>query len=191
MSDILKHLPNVLTVIRIFLTPICVYFLISQYNPLYAFIFFSIASITDAFDGYYARKYNATSRLGAFLDPLADKIMVVSIFFCFFYMYNHIVDIYVLLMIVFRDVLVTFIRMIMEYKGHTMTTSNISKIKTALQIIAINLMFVAIIFKLEKLYPYSNILYLLIFITALITFYTGVHYLTSNYKKIKSLFAIK
>ena len=84
MNDKLRYIPNLLTIIRILLTPLCIYFLIVENNPLYSFIFFSIASITDAFDGYYARKYNAISRLGTFLDPLADKIMVVSVFFCFF-----------------------------------------------------------------------------------------------------------
>ena len=95
----MKYLPNTLTFIGIILTPVCVYFLVFNSKPILAFLIFVIASITDAFDGYYARKFNVISRLGAFLDPLADKIMVVSIFL-FFYLYNNVVDIYVLSMII-------------------------------------------------------------------------------------------
>ena len=191
MTSKLKHLPNTLTIIRIFLTPLCVYFLIIENLPLWAFVFFLIASITDAFDGYYARKYNVISRLGTFLDPLADKIMVVSIFLCFFYLYSEIVNIYVLLIIIFRDVFVTLIRMIMEYKRHTMVTSKISKVKTALQIVSINLMFIAIIFGGEDfISSQSTYLFSLMMITALVTLYTGVHYFVCNYKKLKILFIL-
>ena len=185
----LKYLPNTLTFIRIILTPVCVYFLVFNSKPILAFLIFVIASITDAFDGYYARKFNVISRLGAFLDPLADKIMVVSIFLCFFYLYNNVVDIYVLSMIIFRDVFVTIIRMIMEYKNHTMVTSKISKLKTVFQIVAINVMFLAIIFGGDSfLSNQSQYLFILMISTAFITFYTGVHYFICNYNKLRLIF---
>jgi len=192
MTKKIKNLPNILTVARILLTPLCIYFLFCHYyldiegfssNALASLLIFIIASLTDAFDGYYARKHNLVSKLGTFLDPLADKIMVVSIFICFLYMYSNVVDIYILLMIVFRDVFVTFIRMFMEYKGQTMITSGLSKIKTTVQIIAINLMFICIVF--GRVDAYSNHLYALMIFTGLLTFYTGVNYFTSNYNKLK------
>ena len=182
----MKYIPNTLTFIRIILTPFCIYFLLFDSKPILAFSLFIIASITDGFDGYYARKFNVISRLGAFLDPLADKIMVVSMFLCFFYLYDNIVNIYVLSMIIFRDVFVTFIRMIMEYRNYTLVTSKISKLKTVFQIVAINVMFIAIIFGGE-IFLNDQSLYLLILmlITAIITFYTGIHYFVTNYKQLK------
>ncbi len=189
MTSLLIYLPNTLTVLRIILSPICVYFLVVKSYPAVAFSLFLIASITDAFDGYYARKYNVVSRLGTFLDPLADKIMVVSIFLCFFHLYNNIVNIYVLSMIVFRDVFVTLIRMVMEYKSHTMVTSRISKIKTVLQITAIIVMFLSIVIGGESfVINQTEYLLVLMLATALVTFYTGIHYFVSNYNQLKFLF---
>ena len=184
MNKRIKYLPNLLTITRIFLTPICIYLLLSN-NPLVAFMIFIIASLTDALDGYYARKYDLISRLGTFLDPLADKIMIVSVFVYFFYHYNNIVDIYILAMIIFRDVFVTVIRIVMEYKKCTMVTSNLSKMKTAFQMIMIALMFVAMISK--NISTYSYYLHLAMVITGLLTFYTGLHYFVYNYNKLKLL----
>ena len=194
MSKKIKSLPNILTISRIFLTPLCVYFLFSHHylenegfssNALISFLIFIIASLTDAFDGYYARKHNLVSKLGAFLDPLADKIMVVSVFLCFLYMYNDIVNIYILFMIIFRDVFVTLIRMFMQYKGQTMITSGFSKIKTTVQIVAINLMFICVVF--NKVDIYSNYLYVLMMFTGILTFSTGLHYFASNYNNLKHM----
>ena len=191
MTNIIKYLPNGLTITRILLTPVCIYLFTIGEDPVWAFVIFLIASITDAFDGYYARKYKVVSRLGAFLDPLADKIMVVSVFVCFFYLYNNIVNIYILSMIVFRDVFVTLIRMIMEYNRRTMVTSKVSKIKTVLQILSINLMFISIIFGGDDfMFNQSKYLFILMTMTALVTFYTGVHYFVSNYNNLKTLFAL-
>ena len=185
-----KWIPNFLTLTRVLLVPVFLYFLFSDFNhgKLIAFITFIVASITDAYDGKIARKYNIESSFGVYLDPLADKIMVVSVFFCFFYLYNDIVNIYVLSMIVFRDVFVTLIRMFMEFKKYTMVTSKISKIKTLLQIVAINLMFLAIIFGgVDFMSLHSTYFLILMMITASVTFYTGIHYFVCNYGTLKYL----
>ena len=70
----IKHVPNLMTLSRILLTPLMIYFMISESNQNYslAFIFFVIASITDYFDCKIARKYDIESRFGIFIDPLAD-----------------------------------------------------------------------------------------------------------------------
>ena len=81
----LKNLPNILTFLRIFLIPcilICIELNIEYYNWL-ALIFYVIACFSDFFDGYLARKYDIESNFGRFLDPIADKILVVSILFLF------------------------------------------------------------------------------------------------------------
>ena len=71
------NLPNLLSLLRIILTPLFIIFLFSD-NRLLALIIFAVAAITDAYDGHLARKYNQITPQGKFLDPLADKILVLS-----------------------------------------------------------------------------------------------------------------
>ena len=80
-----KQIPNMLTFLRILLTPIFIVLLFHDhpYSNFWALVVFSIASITDAYDGYVARKYDLESDYGRFLDPLADKILVSSAFISF------------------------------------------------------------------------------------------------------------
>ena len=72
------NIPNQLTLLRIILIPVfvLVYYLPYSWSNLVACIIFSLAGITDVLDGYLARKLNQTSSLGAFLDPVADKLMI-------------------------------------------------------------------------------------------------------------------
>ena len=174
-------LPNILTITRILLTPFCIYFLFIDCILISLFLFIT-ASMTDALDGYFARKFNVISKLGTFLDPLADKLLVVSVFVAFYYIYPEIVDMYILSMILFRDVFVTILRIIMEMKGSTMITSNLSKIKTTVQMLMIILVFVNPYFIFNK-----YVLYCLMLATSILTFYTGLHYLFYNYKELKLL----
>ncbi|MAV63900.1 MAG: CDP-diacylglycerol--glycerol-3-phosphate 3-phosphatidyltransferase [Candidatus Marinimicrobia bacterium] len=181
-----KQIPNFLSSLRIILTPFCVVFLLK--GLLYiSLILFVLASITDYFDGYFARKYNAVSKIGSFIDPLADKIMVVSIFICFYNIYPDIVDIYILSMILFRDVVVTLMRVFMEHKGATLVTSKVSKIKTTLQIVVIVVLFINLIFADLSLFN-DYFLYVFMLFTGLLTFYTGIHYLFWNFSSFKLIF---
>jgi len=72
------NLPNTLTWLRIFAIPLVValYYLPFRWSDPAAGLLFAIAGITDSLDGYFARKYGQTSKLGAFLDPVADKLIV-------------------------------------------------------------------------------------------------------------------
>ena len=93
-----------------------------------ALVIFIIASITDAYDGYYARKYDQVTPEGKFLDPLADKILVSSAFISFALM--GIIEFWMVGLIIFRDLFVTGLRMTMERKGLSLVTSTIAKAKT-------------------------------------------------------------
>ena len=81
----MMSIPNVLTLFRIFLTPVFIICLFSEFfgAQLWALVIFIVASITDAYDGYFARKNNMVTDTGQFLDPLADKILVSSAFISF------------------------------------------------------------------------------------------------------------
>ena len=191
-----KWIPNLLTSSRIFLVPVFLYFLFSDFShgKLLALIFFVIAAITDAYDGKIARKHNIVTKFGIFFDPLADKFLVLSAFYAFMFIsdLDTTIKLWMIILISFRDILVTLLRTIMQYKGITMITSKLGKIKTALQLITIHLILIFLIFKSYSVaIPsdlfYNESLYFLMVITTIITFYTGVHYFYHNYKTLGSL----
>ena len=185
-----------LTSSRIILVPLFLYCLFSDFShgKLLALIFFVIAAITDAYDGKIAREHNVVTKFGIFFDPLADKCLVLSAFyaFMFFPALSTTVKLWMLILISFRDILVTLLRTIMQYKGITMITSKLGKIKTILQLVTIHLILIFLILKSYSVtIPsdlfYNKSLYFLMVITTLITFYTGVHYFYYNYKTLGSL----
>ena len=191
-----KWIPNFLTSSRILLVPVFLYFLFSDFShgKLLALIFFVIAAITDAYDGKIARKHNIVTKFGIFFDPLADKFLVLSAFYAFMFIsdLDTTIKLWMIILISFRDILVTLLRTIMQYKGITMITSKLGKIKTALQLITIHLILIFLIFKSYSVaIPsdlfYNKSLYFLMVITTIITFYTGVHYFYHNYKTLGSL----
>jgi len=192
-----KWLPNLLTSTRILLVPVFLYFLFADFShgKLLALIVFIAAAVTDAYDGKIARKHNIVTKFGIFFDPLADKFLVLSAFyaFMFFPVLSTTVKLWMIILISFRDILVTLLRTIMEYKGITMITSKLGKLKTALQFITIQLILIFLILKSYSVAMPSDILYneslyFLMVITTIITFYTGVHYMYHNYKTLGDLF---
>ena len=194
---IYKWIPNFLTSTRILLVPVFLYCLFADFShgKLLALIVFAAAAITDAYDGKIARKYDIETKFGVFFDPLADKLLILSAFYGFMFLpiLSTTVKLWMIILISFRDILVTLMRTLMQYKGVTMITSKAGKLKTFLQITTINFILIYLILKSYKIdLPYdilqNNSLYFLMVITTLITFYTGVHYVYHNYKTLGNLF---
>lgn len=79
INDAALSFPNILSLLRLLLTPLIIALLLNE-NMLPAFYCFVFASITDFIDGWYAKTFNAQTRLGAFLDPVADKVLIISIY---------------------------------------------------------------------------------------------------------------
>ena len=192
----LRWLPNLLTSIRVLLVPIFLYCLFTDYNhgKFIALIIFLIAASTDAYDGIIARKYNLVSKFGIFFDPLADKILILSAFYAFMFIpiLSPMVKLWMVVLISFRDVVITILRTILQYKGVTMITSKLGKLKTALQLITINVILIFLILNSYKIgmpniWDEIKFLYILMFITTMITFYTGLHYLLYNYRTLEKL----
>ena len=192
-----KWIPNFLTSTRILLVPVFLYCLFTDFShgKLLALIVFIAAAITDAYDGKIARKYDIESKFGVFFDPLADKLLVLSAFYGFMFLpvLSTTVKLWMIILISFRDILVTLMRTLMQYKGVTMITSKAGKLKTFLQITTINFILIYLILKSYKVdippdILQYNSLYFLMVITTLITFYTGVHYVYHNYKTLGNLF---
>ena len=192
-----KWIPNFLTSTRILLVPVFLYCLFTDFShgKLLALIVFLSAAITDAYDGKIARKYDIESKFGVFFDPLADKLLVLSAFYGFMFLpvLSTTVKLWMIILISFRDILVTLMRTLMQYKGVTMITSKAGKLKTFLQITTINFILIYLILKSYKVdippdILQYNSLYFLMVITTMITFYTGIHYVYHNYKTLGNLF---
>ena len=191
-------LPNILTIIRILMTPffiICLFY-DHPWAKSWALIIFIVASITDAYDGYLARKNDQVTEAGKFLDPLADKILVSSAFISFAVI--GVVEYWMVGLIIFRDLFVTGLRLAMSYKGFQMVTSNIAKAKTGTQIGIIIFILTYLGLKALNLEPLKFILrmvveydliYVLTLLATLFTVYTGISYLKTNRHSIKQFFS--
>jgi|SRR5690554_1179924 len=126
-------LPNQLTILRIILTPVFLYFFLSS-EPLYKQIslgIFIVAALTDWYDGWLARKFNYITTWGKFWDPLADKILTSSAFIGFAFL--DIVPFWMVIIIILRDFIVTGLRAYADYKNISFQTSYYAKWKTFLQ----------------------------------------------------------
>lgn len=191
MTNEIKKLPNLLSISRILLTPIIVtlIFLGGHYTTT-ALIIFTIAAITDYLDGYLARKYNMQTRLGAFLDPFADKILVPTTLLAFYLIGT--IPLWMLLVIVLRDILITGMRMAAEYKGHHFKTSRTAKWKTTMQFIAIYaLFFYVMLVSMQPWLPAAAtinfcdnhyILPIIMYTIVIATVWTGVEYVWKQYE---------
>lgn len=187
--------PNQLSLLRLILAPIFLILFLSDgaYHKEIAFAVFFVAVMTDWYDGVIARKYGMTSRLGIFLDPLADKVLTSCAFILFYFL--SIIPLWMLLIIVIRDVFITLLRSYHEYQGQTLPTSYLAKTKTFIQMAYI--IIVLTVLMLLHLYPdfeillyarnflYSDMNYVLLLIITIITLYTGLQYLF-NMKKSRN-----
>ena len=130
--------PNKLTILRVCLIPFFVAFLSIDSIPhryLWALVFFGIASFTDYLDGHLARKYHLITNFGKFLDPLADKLLVISAFMCF--VDAGILSAVVVIVTIAREFLVTSVRLVANGEGVVIAADIWGKIKTVSQIICI------------------------------------------------------
>jgi len=179
--------PNQLTILRIILTPIFLYFFIqnSASDKLIGTIIFSFAAATDWYDGYIARKLNIVSRWGQFMDPLADKILISSALIAFAYLgYLHW---WMVITIIIRDFLITFLRMYALHHGKSIVTSNLAKWKTFIQMIAVFVLLIFLNFPANNIYypgnyppGYSHWISIVYLFVTTITVISGIQYLIEN-----------
>ncbi len=130
-------IPNQLTLLRIALTPTFLFYYVkgTPRTQLIASVIFLLASLTDWYDGWYARRFGVITRWGQFMDPLADKILVSSALAVFAYL--GYVYWWMVAIIVFRDFMVTFIRIYALYQGSPIVTHGFAKLKTFFQMAVI------------------------------------------------------
>ena len=173
------NFPTYLTLFRVVLIPLFVmaFYLPPQwYAPEISTLIFFIASITDAFDGYLARKWNQTTRLGAFLDPVADKVLVAVAFVCVVeYYHTWWVTIPVCIMIG-REILISALREWMAEIGEraSVAVSIWGKVKTSAQMLALGGM-------LWRQREFMEILaFILLYVAAILTIWSMLQYLQAS-----------
>ena len=188
------NLPNKLSLVRILLVPVMIavfYMEFIPYNYLITAVIFAIASFTDFLDGYIARKYNLITDLGKFLDSIADKILVLialtimlsvpeifgGSFGETFYKLAGGIGVSV---IVAREIIVCFLRMIASGKGKVLAAEAAGKLKTLVTDFAIILLLLSVHFSI--LFIAGAVFFI---VSVLLTIYSGVYYLVKNWSVFK------
>lgn len=168
-----SKLPLFLTVLRVILTlPIILFALQNTFITNWiAAVLFIIASITDYFDGYYARKLNAVTNLGKFLDPVADKILVSALLVLF--VSQNKVDIWMAILFICRDTLISGIRAAAAADGVIIDAKATGKWKAALQMCSIPML---IINAEDFFFPLNNIGYFLLWFSVGLSLISGWEY---------------
>tara|TARA_B100000003_G_scaffold50997_1_gene44895 strand:+ start:137 stop:670 length:534 start_codon:yes stop_codon:yes gene_type:complete len=172
---------NFITVARIFLAPIILVFLIFG-NYLVCVLLFFLAGLTDYFDGYFARKYNAVSELGEILDPIADKILVVFILIGLSVELDSQLMALLSSLIIAREIGVAALR---DYSARNNLSERtkvtfLAKAKTSVQLLTIGLYLLALAISFNLLIVISDIF---LIVATFITLYTGYQYILNVFRK--------
>jgi len=179
----LKKIPNILTIGRIIIVPFFViaFFLPGFYGDIIALILFIVASFTDFLDGMLARMMEQESKLGELLDPIADKIIVAAALILLVMngtIKNY--EVIAALIILTREILVSGLREFLAKGRIKLPVSNLSKLKTVLQMVSIGLLLSGEtgnkIINFED-YNAQTIGIILLWLSAFLTLYTGYEYL--------------
>lgn len=172
-----------ITLFRVFLIPVfmvCMYLSESfGYMQYVAFGVFVLASVSDLVDGKIARKYNQVTDLGKFLDPLADKVLVVSamVIFCEWGVFPA----WALMLVLAREFAVTGLRLIAVTNGRVIAAAQSGKIKTTVTMAGLCIMLI-----FWQGYSFSTVLnWVVVIAVAVTTLYSGVEYFVRNRDVLK------
>jgi len=135
-----KHIPNALTMLRFLLVPVFVYMIFisrSENAPLYALIIFGLASLTDYVDGLLARKWNVISDFGKIMDPLADKLLVLTALSALCLLPPFRMNATIFIVILIREVGITILREVFHKRGIVVPADKLGKLKTVMQMFGI------------------------------------------------------
>jgi CDP-diacylglycerol--glycerol-3-phosphate 3-phosphatidyltransferase len=173
------NLPNTITLLRIGIVPFLFILLLEpgEFWSLILAILFIIASITDLFDGYFARKYNLITTMGKFLDPIADKLIVDTAMILMIQI--HHIPAWIVAITIIRDLIVDVIRSIASSEGIYIQASILGKQKTLAQNIAVTALIIHYsIFGIDAHAVGTVILYIALFFTI----YSGIDYFIKFYQ---------
>ena len=184
MQSKIFNVPNTLSLIRVFLAPLVLLFLSLRIDkPIASFLpevswgdtiaaaVFIIASLTDAFDGYIARRYKLVTTLGKFIDPLADKVLVIAAMLALIELGR--LPAWIVMVIITREFIVTGLRLVAAAEGVVIAASKGGKLKTVCQIIALIMLILKI--------PGGMIL---MWLAMILTVWSGMDYMIKGSKLI-------
>jgi CDP-diacylglycerol--glycerol-3-phosphate 3-phosphatidyltransferase len=176
----LLNLPNALALLRIALAPLMFWLLVDRDNPIFANIdvswidymaafIFVIASVTDFFDGFIARSWNQMTKLGAILDPLADKLLMLAAFLGLVFLDRA--SPWAVLIILTREFFITGLRVQAASEGKSVSSTLAGKTKTVVQMVAVGFLLMN--------WPYAT---LFLWIAVAVTIYSGIEYIKGYLK---------
>jgi len=195
----MKNIPNILSLIRILIVPIFLIFILTNFCSfsLYvAFGLFVLGAITDFLDGHIARKYSFVSNIGKFLDPIADKILMLSGMISILYLqftsdafpgWMIFVTLISICIVIARDYMVDAIRQISSSQGRVIPADKFGKLKTMVQDLAIPLLLMYFALVLNSglevvgfVFYFGLVAYSVFLIGVILTILSGVNYLIKN-----------
>jgi len=179
MKDAL-NLPNLLAFFRIALAPLMLWFLVDRDNAIFASmhpswldyfagLIFVIASVTDFFDGFVARQWNQMTKLGAIIDPLADKMLMLAGFLGLLVIDRA--SALAVFLILSREFFITGLRVMAVQEGKNVASTMAGKVKTVVQMIAIGFLIMN--------WPYATAL---LWVAVALTMYSGYEYIRDYFK---------
>ena len=192
-SSVFDSLPNRLTLFRIALVPITLGSLILEQTnfarsgfsyPLFGYIaasIFTIAALTDFLDGYIARRSNTVTSFGSFLDPIADKFLVISSLILLQSMGR--IQVLITIILVLREVYITSLRLLASERGLSLPVEILGKWKTVCQMVAIPLLMAHDTLGFLSMPTLGTIL---IYVSTLLSLYSAFRYSLRIIEKIKS-----
>lgn len=173
------NIANKITLVRIFLVPVFVLFMLTdftEYNGIIAFIVFVIATITDKIDGTIARKYNLVTDFGKFLDPIADKLLVCSALICL--TADGTIPAWITIVIIGREFIISAFRLVCADTGKTVAASWWGKSKTIAQMVTI----IVLLMNIPQLSILETVL---IYVSLVLTVVSLVDYFVKNLNVLK------
>jgi CDP-diacylglycerol--glycerol-3-phosphate 3-phosphatidyltransferase len=178
------NLPNILALIRLAIAPVMFWIILSpelftdngydiSWNYYFASLLFVIASITDYFDGHIARELGQMTMLGAIIDPLADKMLVLAAFLGL--MVTGAASVWAIYIIIVRELFITGLRTVAVSEGVDVSASWAGKVKTVAQMVAIGFLLMH--------WPLAD---LLLWVAVALTVYSGLEYLYGFWRTFKT-----
>lgn len=173
------NVPTILTILRMILSVAFMVFVLipAEWSRITALIIFIVAAITDKVDGHLARKNKQVTDIGAFLDPIADKMLVNLAFLALVYL--DIVPIWVFAIILVRDFAVDGLRMDLAKNGKTLSASFLGKLKTTTQMAALIILLFNLVLNLASLTILGDIA---LYLALALTIISGVNYFIKQTK---------
>ena len=162
---------NKLTLLRVILIPVylIIWHLDFAYNNIVALIIFVLASVTDFIDGYVARHYNQVTDFGKFMDPLADKVLVLTSMICFCAMGRF--PAWALVIVMAREFAVSGLRMVAVDNGRVIAAGWSGKVKTFATMVCLCIMHLPV---------WTWLMWVCVAVIAVTTLYSGIEYFVKN-----------